>query len=429
MSLLILDPHSVVIPPDRFREARPERVEALAASFLKFGQLEPIGVRQMEEFKVELVYGLHRLLSCRANGSPISAIVVGTEDELLLREMELEENLMREMMHFMDVQKALVKLHEMKIARDPNWTQAKTAALVDERGQAAVAEAVKIVKMAEMFPEIATAKNKRQALSWASAKAKQVMRVHEVKDGVIDYSDIESKIVLGDSVEVIKSVANESFHAIITDPPFGIDYDSRKAGTQGSISDYQDDEGSYRKLLSMAPDLYRVLKHDGWLVWFFGMSWYGECKQVFRDAGFTVDELPIVWNRSSGRCHTNRPDRYFSRGYDVALHCFKGDPQIIQRGKPNVLTIDPVETKDRDFLVERPVELYAELIRRLTVPGETVADFFVGSGSCPAAAASLGRDYFGVEQSAERRAGAITKIRAHTPTPEQSNAQVPPATA
>ena len=88
---------------------------------------------------------------------------------------------------------------------------------------------------------------------------------------------------------------------------------------------------------------------------------------------------------------------------------------MVQRGKPNVLRIPPVSQGDRELLVERPVELYQELIRRLTVPGETVADFFVGSGSCLAAAASLDRDYFGVELDPERRAYAIKKIRANTP--------------
>ena len=61
------------------------------------------------------------------------------------------------------------------------------------------------------------------------------------------------------------------------------------------------------------------------------------------------------------------------------------------------------------------MELYQEFIRRLTVEGEVVLDLFVGSGSCPAAAASLKRQYLGVELSAERRAVAVKKIQAWTP--------------
>jgi hypothetical protein len=336
-------------------------------------------------------------------------------DEITLKTMELEENISRLDMHWLDREKALAHLHRLKIANDPTWTQAKTAQVAKVRGQADVSESLKLVDMVEVFPELGEAKNKNQALSWAKAKAASVMRVHEVAGNHVDYADIESKIILGDSVEVIKTVPDGSFHAIITDPPFGIDFDSRKAGTEGSLTSYEDDEANYLRLLSMAPDLYRVLKTNGWLIWFFGMSWYEKCKVTFREAGFTVDELPIVWNRSAGRCHTNRPDRYMARGYDVALHCIKGDPQMIIRGKPNVLTIDPVPSSERDLLVERPVELYEELLLRLTVPGERVADFFVGGGGCPSACAKTRRDYFGVELDPERRAVALKKIKAYTP--------------
>jgi hypothetical protein len=269
--------------------------------------------------------------------------------------------------------------------------------------------------MSELFPELLDAKNLSQALSWMQAKAGLAVRRLNV-EGSADYTDLEPKIILGDSVEVIKSLPDGFIDAVITDPPFGIDYDKRSEGEVGSLSAYVDDKDSYLRLLSMAPDLYRVIKPNGWLIWFLGISWYERARDTFRAAGFTVDELPVVWDRSGGRTFTTRPDRYFTRGYDLALHCLKGNPQIVQRGKSNVLRIDPVTQSERELLVERPVELYQELIRRLTLPGEKVADFFVGSGSCPAAAASLQRDFIGVELSAERRAFALQKIKAYIPT-------------
>jgi ParB/RepB/Spo0J family partition protein len=420
-AVLELEPSEIIIDPDRFRPAEPDEVKARAASINTHGQLQPILVVIDENGKYRLVAGLHRTKACELLKRKVDAVTREMADEITLKTMELEENISRLDMHWTEREKALAYLHKLKTAADPTWTQAKTAVVAKVRGQADVSESLKLVEMLAVFPELAEAKNKNQALSWAKAKAAQVMRVHDVAGNHVDYSDIESKIVLGDSVDVIKTIPDGTFHAIITDPPFGIDYDSRKAGTEGSLTAYKDDEDNYRRLLSMAPDLYRVLKPNGWLIWFFGISWYEECKRTFRDAGFTVDELPIVWNRSSGRCITRRPDRYFARAYDVALHCIKGDPQMIIRNKPNVLNIDPVPSEDMDLIVERPVELYEELLLRLTVPGERVADFFVGSGSCPAACAKTRRDYFGVELSAERRAVALQKIKAYTP--DSTNAQ------
>ncbi len=402
----------IKIPPGRFRAADPKKVEDIAASYLKFGQLQPIIVQD----DLTLVDGLHRYTAMQANGSmDIAAVFRSEVDELFLREMELEANIQRKAMTWQEEQRAIAELHKIRMSRDPNWTQSQTMALAGAPRQADVSEAINLTKMMELFPEIGEAKSKNQAMSWAKAKAKSILRVDEVKQNKIDYQDIESKIVLGDSVEVIKTIPDHSFHAIITDPPFGINYDSRKAGTAGSLTDYEDDEASYLRLLGMAPDLYRTLKPDGWLIWFLGISWYERAKIAFREAGFTVDEIPVIWDRSDGRAFTSRPDRYFGRAYDIALHCIKGDPQIIQRGKANIIKVPPITNAERETLVERPTELYAELIRRLTVRGEVVADFFVGGGGCPAAAASLGRDFFGVEQDPERRAWAIKKIHANTP--------------
>lgn len=402
----------IKIPEGRFREADNATVEKIAQSYLKFGQLQPIIV----DYQGNLVDGLHRLTAAQLNGmTEIDCVFVEELDELFLREMELEVNIQRKEMTWLEREKAIAALHKIKVQRDPNWGQAQTQAVVGAARQADVSQAIQLTKMIELFPELEKAKSKNQALSWAKSKAKSMLRVDEVKDNKIDYGFISEKIHLGDSVEFIKTLPDGFINAVITDPPFGINYDNRKSGTAGSLTDYEDSEDSYERLLSMAPDLYRVIKPDGWLIWFMGISWYDRCKTVFRDAGFIVDEIPVIWDRSDGRAFTTRPDRYFGRVYDVALHCIKGNPEIIQRSKPNIIRVAPVGNSERETLVERPVELYAELIRRLTVPGELVADFFVGSGSCPAAAASLGRDFLGCEQNDERRSYAITKIKAHIP--------------
>jgi ParB/RepB/Spo0J family partition protein len=388
-------------------------IDELAISIAKFGLLQPIIVDDNNE----LIAGYRRLTAHQQNGTgTILAIRQRDIDEALAKELELEENFRRKDMTTYERVRGLAELHRLRQAKDPNWTQVKTAVLAGAgTSQADVSQAVTLHKMMELFPELKKAKNISQAMSWAKAKATGVERVMEVKASPESYADIENDFLLGDSVELIRGVPDESFHAIITDPPFGINYEERTAGSVGTLSAYEDDAERYGRLLTMAPELYRVLKPNGWLVWFLGISWYETVKAVFRKAGFTVDEIPIIWDRSDGRTFTSRPDRWFGRGYDIALHCLKGEPRLVGGSKSNIIRITPVPSADRDLLVERPVELYAELIRRLTIEGETVADFFAGSGSCPAAAASLGRKWFAVEQMPERRAAAIQKIKAYTP--------------
>lgn len=410
MKIIELDPNKVKVS-SRFREAEPTRVEEMAQSLVIYGQLQPILVDEA----YNLIAGLHRLSAARLNGSSVYAVVRGTETALFKKEMELEENIRRKEMTWQERNHALAELHRIKTEENPNWALQQTA-LMAGTSKTEISQAAKIEEMARLFPEIKNAKNFNQAVKMAGVKAKQVSRAIAVARKEINFGEIEQKIQHGDSVEVIKTIPDESFHAVITDPPFGINYEDRTAGSAISgTSSYADDKESYERLLSMASDLYRVIKPDGWLVWFLGITWYERAKLTFRAAGFTVDEIPIIWDRSDGRTFTSRPDRWFGRAYDIALHCVKGNPRLVVPNRHNIIKVAPVSTADKELLVERPVDLYAELIERMTLRGETVADFFVGSGSCPAAAAMTGRDYFGVEMSAERRARALEKIRAHTP--------------
>lgn len=417
MTLMQIEPDSILIEPDRFRDTNEKHIVELAASFKAMGQLQPIVVRLCEddpEYDFILVAGMHRLQAAKLNKSTVSAVLREDIDDVLAREMELEENVKRLDMDWKDRVAAINAIDQMKKIKDPNWSLAMTGAVAGV-DKSEVSKANTMVKLMELFPELKDAKSLNQAQNWAKAKAEQVIRVKTVSDSPKDYSSVESRIWLGDSVDLIRAVPDGSIKLILTDPPFGVDYDQQTSGTIGAMSAYEDSSKSYRRLLSMAPDLFRVLQQDGFLIWFMGISWYEEAKRCFRDAGFTVDEIPLIWDRSEGRCFTNRPDRWFTKSYDIALHCIKGEPYLVQRGKPNILKIKPVDSDERELLVERPIELYEELIRRCTVEGEIVADFFVGSGSCPAAAARTKRNYFGCELDPGRRATAIMKIQANTP--------------
>lgn len=413
--------HKVALEDIKIRVKRQRSemgdLEGLAESILRWGQLSPVLINK----EMFLIAGERRLEAHKMNCvTHIDAVFREELDELELEELELEENVQRLDLHWKEKELAIARIHKLKQTRDPNWGQRQTAELIAKPGelpqQRDVSQALNLEKMMKLFPEIGLAKTKAQALNMAKAKAKSITRAVDVSQRPEVYAEVTEKIWLGDSVDLIKQIENEAIDAVITDPPFGINYDAHVAGTVGEENSYKDDKEKYEHILTMFPDIYRVLKKDGWLIWFFGMTWYERVKIELRKAGFTVDEIPIMWDRSEGRCYTNRPDRYFAKGYDVAFHAFKGDPHLIRKNEKNVLHIPPVETKDRELVVERPIELYEELINRLTIPGQLVADFFAGSGSCLAAAAQLKRDYLGIEKNEARRATAIQKVRAHIPS-------------
>lgn len=388
-----------------------QKFEELCDSMKQYHQLQPVVL----DSNNELVAGFRRVSAAQYLGwTTIFAVYRDNIDEITRRELELEENLKRLDMTWDETENARADLHKLKVARDPSWGQAQTAQVLG-KAQSKVSEALLLQEMMKLFPEVKAAKTRKQALSIAKQKARVTLRKQEIVDNPAVYASIRERVICADSVDYIKTIPDESINHIITDPPFGIDYDQRKLGTELSGTSYKDDEEKYRRILTMAPDLYRVLKPNAFLVWFLGPTWYQEVKLLFRSVGFVVDEIPIIWDRSDGKCYTNRPDKYMGRGYDMALHCHKGDPQMINRSAKNVRRHPPVPNSEKEYIVERPIELYAGLIKDMTLPGELVADFFGGSGACSAACAELGRPYLVVEEKPEQIAEIITKIYNHTP--------------
>jgi hypothetical protein len=384
-------------------------------SLKKFGQIQPILI----ERDGSLIAGFRRLMAATQLGwETIKAEYADGIDEATAREIELEENIRRLDMTWQERVRAVEEIHRLKSAKDPLWSQDQTAEIAGLPASR-VSEMLKLSRLMKIFPQVEKADKLSKALAIAEALAKTVERKIEIKESQEQFKPIEERIILGDAVEVIKTLPKGQCRLVLTDPPFGIGLD-KMLGYEDHAVGYgaKDTAEEYRRILSMIPDIYDFLAPDGWCIWFFGPTWFHEVKQAFLSAGFAVDEIPIIWYRRGDPSVTTKPDRYFTRQYDMAFHCIKGDPKLVLKGRGNVLEFPGV--KNSEFLVERPVELYQELIRRLTIPGELVADFFAGTGSVLAAAASLQRRYLGVEIDPARRIAAIKKVHSY----EEANRNV-----
>lgn len=190
---------------------------------------------------------------------------------------------------------------------------------------------------------------------------------------------------------------SESVDAIITDPPYGIGYQSnhRRVEVMGKIAN---DNAPFIWFLY---DAFRVLKSgtsgQGALVCF--TRW--DVEQVFIDAirlaGFKV-KSEVIWNKVSPGMGDLKAQ--FVPTHENIVFAVKGKFSFPGHRPNDVVTHQKLNGMQMIHPTEKPVSLLTNLITSVTKPGDLILDPFAGSGSTLVAAKKTGRRFIGVELDA-----------------------------
>lgn len=211
----------------------------------------------------------------------------------------------------------------------------------------------------------------------------------------------ENTIIHGDSLTVLRQMEAESVDAIITDPPYGINYISQTGAR------IKNDKSPFIWFLY---DAFRVLKSGesgrGSLVCF--TRW--DVQQTFIDAmklaGFQI-KSEVIWDKVyHGMGDTKAA---FAPSHENIIFAVKGKFSFPGHRPRDLVTFQKLNSSQMVHPTEKPVALLANLITSVTKPGDLILDPFAGSGSTLVAAKKTGRRFIGVEldddyyQIAQRR--------------------------
>lgn len=380
----------------------------LTTSFTQFGQLEPVIVEDLGADQYGLRAGGRRLAAAAILGwTELEAVVRGAMDALLRQQIELEENIRRKDLEWQEEIAAVETIHKLKMEQDKTWTAEKTAELIG-KSRRSVFNALELNKAIQTNPALAnsdsqfTAAKKLKQLKEmdnrrTAVEARKIAVAHDL------LPVLEAQAILGSCLDVLPRWKDESFDLVLTDPPYGVDYQDITTGDRTTFDDSA--ELVHPIVQQCCKELYRVLRNDRWAVVFWPTIFLEIGKQFLVDAGFVVAKKPLIWykpNKVSGG--TEDRFRQINSQYETILLARKGDPRLHKVPRGDVFVCDTVG-QERRHPTQKPVELLSTFIDMLTVPGEQVLDPFAGSCATGVAAILMERHAICIELKDEYHAG------------------------
>lgn len=453
---------AIKISPDRQRqEFDPQALEELKSSIEgKRLQHAPV-VRETESGPI-LVAGERRLrviADIFALGGwftfdgvrytdKVPTVSLGELDPLEAEEAELDENLRRKDLTWQELANAHARLHRLRqqqaIARNdlkmpenvpagatafplPNHTIADTAKEIHGRSDGAFQDNVRkeiIVSKHLSNPEVAKAKTLDEA--WKVLKRSEQAEANRelaAKVGASFTAELH-RAIHGNCLEVMAKLYenDERFDVILTDPPYGMGADQFGDGGKDLPShQYKDDHDSWIRLMRGEKHLAEKPDIVGWAEWsyfiakpeahayvFCDIDRFHELKRYMELAGWYVFRTPLIdYKTDSGRVPL--PDRGPRRQWEMILYAIKGDKPVTHI-YPDVI---PCQA-DPNMIhgAQKPVALYANLLKRSVKPGDLVLDTFAGSGTIFPAAHSLQCIATGIEQEANYYGMCLKRLQA-----------------
>lgn len=168
----------------------------------------------------------------------------------------------------------------------------------------------------------------------------------------------------GDCLEILRQIPAGSVDAVVTDPPYGIDYQSaRRTDPTKRLKKIANDGQPFVWWLL---DAFRITKPDGALICFCRWDVQEAFRQAIEWAGYTV-KSQVIWDREvHGLGDLNAA---YAPQHDVIWFATKGK-FAFPSGRPmSVLRSQRLSGDQLTHPNEKPVDLMAQICRQVTPPG------------------------------------------------------------
>lgn len=190
----------------------------------------------------------------------------------------------------------------------------------------------------------------------------------------------------------------ESVDLVYTDHPFGIDMDDLDLVQQDRIEEAHGVEENLEQMPLFLKGSFKVLKKDGYLLFWCDLCHWEKLISWAEEAGFQVQPYPIVWIKTHS-CKNKAAQAWWTKAVEYVMVCRKGKPTLSIPQKVNYYACSGyAERKSQNNPFSKPFEFSKWLLEPLIIPGMTVLDCYAGAGSLVRACIRLGCKVVAVEK-------------------------------
>ncbi len=201
-----------------------------------------------------------------------------------------------------------------------------------------------------------------------------------------------------DAVEWLRALPAASIDLLITDPAYESLEKHRAVGTTTRLKQSKASSNAWftvfpnARFAELFVEAFRVLKPDAHFYLYCDAETMFVAKPEAEGAGFKFWK-PLVWDKK-----TIGMGYHYRARYEFILFFEKGKRRLADLGVADVISVPRIH---RGYPAEKPPAVSEVLIAQSSLPGELVADPFMGSGSVGVAALRLGRRFRGTDVNPE----------------------------
>jgi len=194
-----------------------------------------------------------------------------------------------------------------------------------------------------------------------------------------------------DDMDLLKQIPDNSVDLVLTDPPYGIDFQSNMRVMSDKFNKLENDNNDSR--FKTYKEFKRTLKNNSVCIIFCSFKNYA-IDYLEIQKYFDIKNA-IIWSQGGGGIgdlkHSLLTD------YEIAIIAHKGKRQINGKREGSVWKINKVDPNQMYHPTEKPIKIIQKLLLQFSNESDLILDPFMGSWTTAVACKKLHRNFIGCE--------------------------------